>query len=227
MFYKTLRIIKQLIYICVCFHKQLYSFFFSLKVLPLPTAIKTCSSYSMVYLTKWCLFNFWIDLYSDAPKYLFPCPLLTTYPSFSPVPFFLIPTNTPLLLYSQPHNPLFPQAPSPHSCSAPLSVLAIPQALMPPVSYLHAWTPAAHTPLPHIYPSFSPITPPPYEMLTLWLVSPGTVSACQAKWAQSTGHVCVCVCVWGHSVGIRCVWVIEGDSGPSIRCPVADFVGLF
>lgn len=119
MFYKTLRIIKQLIYIYVYFHKHLYSFF-SLKVIPLPTAIKTCWSYSMVYLTKWCLFNFWIDLYSDSPKYLFPCPLLTTYPSFFPVPFFLIPTNTPLLSYSQPHNPLFPQAPSPHSCSAPL-----------------------------------------------------------------------------------------------------------
>lgn len=121
--------------------------------------------------------------------------------TFSYVHFLPLPSSSHILHFHLPHGHA-PLHPSIHTTcllptfssqifkpSSTLATLAF-QCLLPYLLYLdhclHLFTPTTphHSSYstPH-YPSSPPATPlllHPYEMLTLWLVSPGTGTACQA-----------------------------------------------
>ena len=75
---------------------------------------------------------------------------------------------------------------SPRLCSPPLPhpFIHTPSISLATLALVHHHLLLAQSPAPFPPPH---ILPPRYEMLTLWLVSPGTGTECQAEWAQCIG----------------------------------------
>lgn len=115
-------------------------------------------------------------------------PPLTSLTSISPMAVLFLLSLTPSI------HTLFP-LPTPNpNLSLPVSTPLICSRLTSTTTSTCSPPPCPKAYDSHSSTTHSPSSPPPppssllqYEMLTLWLVSPGTGTACQAEWAQSIG----------------------------------------